>query len=67
MSRTSRLTMVEQGFHISIRQQCELLGINRSGYYYRPIINNVVLLRFVGHFFLVFIVHIQSQVECYSQ
>jgi len=44
MSRTSRLTMVEQGFHISIRQQCELLGINRSGYYYRPIINNDSLL-----------------------
>ena len=44
MSRTSRLIMVEQGFHISIRQQCELLGINRSGYYYRPIINNDSLL-----------------------
>ncbi len=44
MNRMSRLTMVEQGFHISVRQQCELLGINRSGYYYRPIINNDSLL-----------------------
>ncbi len=32
-----RLEMMSQEDKISIRQQAELLGVNRSGFYYRPV------------------------------
>jgi putative transposase len=32
-----RRTMVEPGAELSIRRQCELLGISRSGLYYEPV------------------------------
>ena len=44
MSRSCRLNMLAEDCNISVRQQCDLLGINRSGYYYKPIINNDSLL-----------------------
>ena len=34
--------------HLSIRQQCELLGISRSGFYYEPVVEsqeNLALMR----------------------
>jgi putative transposase len=35
--------------HISIARQCELLGINRSGYYYEPVPENQTNLEIMRH------------------
>ena len=36
LDRSCRQQLIDPGYDISIRRQCELFKVNRSGYYYRP-------------------------------
>ena len=51
MSRTARRNLVDRDGALSIRRQCELMGISRSSVYYAPrgeSAENLALMRWMG-------------------
>lgn len=48
MTRIQRLELIDPSLSISIRQQCDLLSVHRSAYYYRPVATSELDLLLMG-------------------